>query len=102
MAKMFEMMKQVKQMKKMQKELKKKEVEISINEKTVTVVARGDMTIKSITIAEELLSPANKVRLEKALTSTVNGAMDSAKKAAAGDMAKLTEGMGLGGLMGGM
>ncbi len=102
MAKMFEMMKQVKQMKKMQKDLKKKEVEISNNEKTITVVARGDMTIKSIKIAPEAIDASKPDRLEKALVSTVNSAMDSAKKAAANDMAKLTEGMGLGGLMGGM
>jgi len=102
MAKMFEMMKQVQQMKKMQKELKKKEVEISSNDKTVTVVARGDMTIKSIKIAPEAMDASRPDRLEKTLVSTINGAMDSAKKAAASDMAKLTEGMGLGGLMGGM
>lgn len=100
MAKMFEMMKQVRQMKKMQKELARKEVEISNNDKTVTVVARGDMTIKSIKIAPGAMDPAKPERLEKTLVSTINGAMDSAKKAAAGDMAKLTEGMGLGGLMG--
>lgn len=100
MANMFNMMKQVKQMKKMQKELKKKEVEISSNDKTVTVVARGDMSIKSIKIAPEALDAAKCDRLQKTLVSTINGAMDSAKKAAAGDMAKLTEGMGLGGLMG--
>jgi DNA-binding YbaB/EbfC family protein len=100
MANMFNMMKQVKQMKKMQKELKKKEVEISSNDKTVTVVARGDMTIRSIKIAPEAMDASKVARLEKTLVSTLNGAMDSAKKAAAGDMAKLTEGMGLGDLMG--
>ena len=100
MANMFKMMKQMQKVKKMQKELAKKEVEISSNDKTVTVVARGDMTIKKIRIAPEAMDPAKPERLEKVLVSTINGAMDSAKKAAAGDMAKLTEGMGLGGLMG--
>lgn len=100
MANMFNMMKQVKQMKKMQKQLAKKEVEISSNDKTVTVVARGDMTIRSIKIAPEAMDASKVARLEKTLVSTLNGAMDSAKKAAAGDMAKLTEGMGLGDLMG--
>lgn len=100
MANMFNMMKQMHKVKKMQKELAKKEVEISSNDKTVTVVARGDMTIKKIKIAPEAMDPSKPERLEKVLLSTINGAMDSAKKAAAGDMAKLTEGMGLGGLMG--
>jgi DNA-binding protein YbaB len=99
---MFNMMKQVKQMKKMQKGLKKKEVEISNNEKTITVVARGDMTVKSIKIAPEAMDASQPERLEKAIVSTINSAMDSAKKAAASDMAKLTDGMGLGDLMGGM
>ena len=100
MAKMFDMMKQVHQMKKMQKQLAKKEVTISNNDKTVTVVARGDMTIKSVKIAPGAMDQAKPERLEKEIVATINGAMDSAKKAAAGDMAKLTEGMGLGGLMG--
>jgi DNA-binding protein YbaB len=101
MAKMFKMMKQMSQMKKMQRKLAKQEVEVSNNEKTITVVAKGDMTIKSIKISPEALTTLKPDRLEKAIVSTVNGAMESAKKAAAGDMAKMTEGMGLGDLMGG-
>jgi DNA-binding YbaB/EbfC family protein len=100
MAGVFDMMKQFNQVRKMQKELAKKEVEISSNDKTITVVARGDMTLKSIKIAPGAMDPSHPERLEKVILSTINGALDSAKKAAAGDMSKLTEGMGLGGLFG--
>lgn len=100
MANMFKMMKQVQQVKKMQKELSRKEVEVSSPDKAVTVVARGDMSIKSIKILPESVDVGRIDRLEKVIVSTINGAMDSAKKAAASDMAKLTEGMGLGDLLG--
>lgn len=98
--KMFDMMKQYNQVRKMQKELGKKEVEISSNDKNVTVVVRGDMTVKSIRIVPQAMDQAHPERLERVLVSTINSAIDSAKKAAAGDMAKLTEGLDLGGLLG--
>ena len=101
MANMFKMMKQVQQARKVQKQLAKKEVVISNNEKTISVTVRGDMTIKSIKVAPEAIDTARMDRFEKTLISTINSAMDSAKKAAAGDMAKLGESMGLGGLFGG-
>ncbi len=82
--KMFDMMKQYNQVRKMQKELGKKEVEISSSDKMITVVVRGDMTVKNIKILPQAIDPANPERLEKVLVSTVNSAIDSAKKAAAG------------------
>ena len=101
MQNMMKMMKQVKQVRKMQKELARKTVEITSTDKTVTVVARGDMTVKSITIVPEAISPEKLTRLQKTLVSTVNGALDSSKKAAAKDMQKMTGGMGLGDMLGG-
>lgn len=98
---MMDMMKQMHQARKMQKELAKKEVEIFSNDRTVSVVARGDMTLKGIKISPAAMDLSHPERLEKTILSTVNSALDSAKKAAAGDMAKLAEGMGLGGLLGG-
>jgi len=99
--KMFEMMKQVQQVRKMQKEMAKKEVQVTNPDKTVTLVVRGDMTVKSVKIDPAGVDLARIERLEKTLVSTINSALDSAKKAVSGDMAKLTEGMGLGGLLGG-
>jgi len=99
--KMFDMMKQVHQARKMQKELAKKEVEIVSNDKTVTVVARGDMTLRSIRIEPSAMEAGNRERLEKTIVSAVNGALDSAKQAAASDMAKLASGLDLGSLLGG-
>jgi len=94
MAKMMRQMKQMKQMKRMQKQLAAKTVEISSNDGRITVVARGDMTIKSIQINPEALDPAKVERLQKVLASTINSALDSSKKAAAGDMAKMSGGLG--------
>lgn len=94
MAKMMNMMRQMKQVKRMQKQLAAKTVEISSNDGNVTVVARGDMSIKSISIKPEAIQSMKLDRLEKLLASTVNGALDSSKKAAASDMAKMSGGLG--------
>lgn len=96
MAKMIGMMKQMKQVRRMQKQLAAKTVEASSNDKSVIVEARGDMTIKAIRIDSAALEKMKLERLERTLVSTVNGALDSAKKAAAADMQKV--GGGLGGL----
>jgi len=101
MAKMMNMMKQVRQMKKVQKQLAAKTVEVSSNDGQVTVVARGDMSIKTIRIDPAALASAKADRLSKTLTSTINSALDSSKKAAASDMSKLTGSLGdLSGMLG--
>ena len=92
--KMLDMMKQMQQVRKIQKTLAAKTVEISSNDKMVTVVARGDMTIASIKVNPDALTQMKLEKLERILTSTVNGALESSKKAAAADMQKLTGGMG--------
>ena len=98
---MFEMMKQMNQMRKIQKELVSRSFEAKTNDGSVVVVARGDMTIKSITIDPRAMDPSRPEHLAKLIASTVNGALDSAKKASAKDMAALSEDMGLGGMFGG-
>ena len=80
------------QMKKMQKELAKKTVESSSG--GVTVVARGDMSIASIKISPEMVDPAKVEKLEKSVTSAVSSALDSAKKMAGTEMAKMAGGLG--------
>lgn len=93
MAKMMKMMQQAvtmrKQMKKMQKELEKKVVEIKSNNGKVTVCAKGDMSIKSITFDPSAFEDLNVERLQKVLVTTVNSALNAAKKAAGGEMQKM-------------
>lgn len=101
MANMLEMMKQMKQLKKMQKDLQRKIVTATSPDGAVTVEARGDMSIKSIVIGPDALTSMDAKRLSDMVTRTVNSAMDSAKKAAAGDMSKLAGSAGLGSLFGG-
>jgi len=59
------------------------------------------MTIQSIKIKPEAFTQMKHERLERTIASTVNGALDSSKKAAASDMAKLGDLSGLGDLLGG-
>jgi DNA-binding protein YbaB len=101
MAKMVEMMKQVKQLKKMQKELKRKVVSAASPDGSVSVEACGDMTIKSVTLTAEAMAGMDPKRLGDMVARTINSAMDSAKKAAAGDMSKLAGDAGLGAMFGG-
>ena len=101
MANMFDMMKQVKQLKKMQKGLASRTVEASSRDGLIRVVAAGDMTVKSVTIDPQAVDPANAGKLEASIVSTVNSALDSAKKAAASDMSGLAGGLGgLSGMLG--
>ena len=101
MAKMMSMMKQMKQIRRMQKQLAGKTVEAISNDKTVTVVARGDMTLKTIQIDAEALEKVKLEKLQRSIVSTVNSALDSAKKAAAGDMQKMGDLGDLSGMLGG-
>ncbi len=93
MAKMVKMMQQAvsmrSKMKKMQKELEKKVVEIKSNNGKVTVSARGDMSIKSIEFDPSVFEDLNVERLQKVLVTTVNSALNGAKKAAGSEMQKM-------------
>ena len=90
---MFDQIKQMNQVRKIQKQMAAKKVEISSNDKSITIVACGDMTIESIKFTPEALQMRQE-KLERILVSTVNSALDSSKKAAAADMQKLMGGMG--------
>ena len=95
MAGMFDMMKKAasmqKQMKQIQKELARKTAEGSSG--IVTVVARGDMSVKSVAIDGEIGS-IDLPKLEGMLVAATNSALDSAKKMAGGEMTKMTGGLG--------
>jgi len=102
MANMFQMMKEAvsmqRQMKQIQKELERQTIDFTSG--GVKVVARGDMSISSITLDPAILDPSKKVKLEGLITSAVNGALNAAKKQAGAAMSELTKGAGLGSLMG--
>ena len=100
MANPMKMMKQVRDMKKIQKQLSKKVVEISSPDGLVSVQARADMTVKRIVINSDNIDGVKAEKLGRVITSTVNSALDSCRKAAAEDMQKLTGGMGLGDMLG--
>jgi len=84
-----------KQMKRMQKELAKQTVEVTSNNGKVTVAVRGDMSVKSIQIDPSALTDLRHERLEKVIATTVNSALNAAKKTAGSEMSKMD---GLGGL----
>ncbi len=107
MANMMKMVSQAatmrKQMKRMQKELAKQTVEITSNNGKVTVSARGDMSIKEVRIDPSALEELKLDRLEKIIATTVNSALNAAKKTAGSEMSKMSGGLGgLSDMLGGM
>ena len=95
MAGMFDMMKKTasmqKRMKQIQKELARKTAEGSSG--VVTVVAQGDMSVRSVTINGSI-DTMDARKLEKMLVAATNSALDSVKKMAGGEMSKMTGGLG--------
>jgi DNA-binding YbaB/EbfC family protein len=107
MANMMKMVSQAatmrKQMKRMQKELSKQTVEITSNNGKVTVIARGDMSIKDVKIDPTAFEELKLDRLEKIIATTVNSALNAAKKTAGSEMSKMSGGLGgLSDMLGGM
>jgi DNA-binding YbaB/EbfC family protein len=51
------------------------EESVTVNESGVTLVMDGNMSIKSINIADDMLSPGKKDKLEKAITKAFEEAM---------------------------
>ena len=103
MAKMMDMFKQAsqmrKEMKRIQDALEKHTVEYSNG--GVTVVARGDMAIQSLTIAPETFQTAKTEKLERILLQNVNAALKLAKRDAQKMMSQATSGGGLAEMFGG-
>ncbi len=99
MVNMMKLMKQAsamqKNMEKMQAELEEQTVEFSSGGGMVTVVARGNMTIESITIDPKVVDPDDVEMLQDLVLAAVDGATKAAKEMAAEEMAKITGGMGL-------
>jgi nucleoid-associated protein EbfC len=98
----FQMMKQLNELRKLQKEMESKTNEAASRDGLVAVVARGDMTIKSIRIDPKAMDVAKPDKLAQLIVSTANAALDGVKRAAAKDVAKLSGGLGgLSQMMGG-
>lgn len=106
MPKMTQMMQRAytmrKQMKRMQKELAKQTVEVKSNNGKVTVSVRGDMSVREIHIDPSAYTDLKPERLEKVLVTTVNSALNAAKKSAGSEMAKMDGMGGLSDMLGGM
>ena len=94
--KSFDMLKKAgamrKQMKQLQKDLAKQTAEGSSG--GVSVVARGDMTIREIKIDPEQVDVTKTELLQKQIVSAVNSALGTAQKQAASAMAGATGGLG--------
>lgn len=104
MSNVFGMMKRAAQMqlkmRKIQKELARHTVEAKSGE--VTVVAGGDMTVRSVKFPASSYDPSRPERLEKMIVAATNSALEQAKKKAADEMAKSSGGLsGLAEMLGG-
>lgn len=94
---MMKMMKQAadlkKNMKKKQNELSKKIIEFSEN--GVSVKCSCDLKIISINIDDELIKSCDKVKIEKFILKSTQGAIEKAQKSITKEMGSLTAGMNL-------
>lgn len=84
-----------KDMERVQAELADKRVEFSSGGGVVTAVATGDGSIASIKIDPKVINPADKDLLEDMILAAVDGAIKKSREMAAGEMRKVTAGMGL-------
>ena len=97
---------QAEQMKlKMESDLKEKTVEGTTGGGMVTVVASGNLEIRSIKIDPSVIDPEDTEMLEDLMTAAVNVALKKAKglqeEAQSGQLGNMLGGMGLGGAGGG-
>ena len=101
MANLVQMMKQAasmrKELKQMQRDLSRRTVEFASG--GVSVVASGDMSVKSIQIDAAMLEGAKADDLARQVVTAVNGALSAAKKQAGSEMSKLTGALGLPGML---
>lgn len=78
-----------------QSDLAKRTVEASVASGRVTVTANGAQEITSIKIAREVVDPDDVEMLQDLVLSAVQQALAKSKELAAGEMGKLTQGLGL-------
>ena len=88
------------QAQKMQREMQKKQVELEAQEFTVskggavTVVVKGDKSVKSIQIDKDALDPDNKEMVEELVALAINEALNQIKAKEAEISASVSGGMG--------
>ena len=94
--------KMMKQMQRMQSDMARaqedlggKTVEATAGGGRVTVTANGSQEITSIKIAKEIVDPNDVELLQDMVLSAVQQALAKSKELAAGEMGKLTQGLGL-------
>lgn len=82
-----------------QEKLAQYEIESTAGGGAIKIMVTGDKKLKKIELEEDLLSSENKEMLEDLLVAGVNQALEEAEKVAAEEMAKVTQGMGIPGMM---
>jgi len=87
------------QMMKMQEELGSKTVEATAGGGMVRVTATGKQQIMSIRIEPEVVNPEDVEMLQDLITAAVNDALIKSQQMASAEMAKLTGGLNIPGLM---
>lgn len=99
MNQMNQMMKKVqklqKQMSQMQDDLKKRTVEVTAGGGAVKVVMSGEKEVKSLVIDPAAVDPEDVEMLQDLLSAAFNEATKKVDEMMAGEMGKLTGGMGL-------
>ncbi len=81
-----------------QQELNEREFEASAGGGMVKAVVTGAKTLKSVSIAPEVVDPDDIEMLEDLVIAAVNEALNTAEAAVNEEMSKATGGMNLGGL----
>lgn len=103
MVNMMKLMKQAqsmqKNMEKLQADLAAREYEASAGGGVVKAVVKGSMTLSAVHIDPKVVDPADVDMLQDMVVSAVNTALENARADAATEMAKVTGGMGIPGLM---
>ncbi|HMO50480.1 MAG TPA: YbaB/EbfC family nucleoid-associated protein [Kiritimatiellia bacterium] len=103
---MVNMMKLMKQAQSMQKNMEKLQADLAAREYEATsgggmvkAVVQGSMTLNRVEIDPKVVDPSDVDMLQDLVVSAVNTALSNAREDAATEMAKVTGGMGLPGMM---
>lgn len=103
---MGKMMKQVQKMQadmaKVQEELKDRNVEASVGGGVVSVVANGHQEVKEIRIDKSVVDPEDVEMLQDLVLAAVNEALRKAQEMASSELSKVTGGMNIPGMPGGL
>ena len=95
--------KMLKQAQKMQKDMEKTQNQLSLTEYTfasngVTAIARGDFSLVSLKLSDELLKAPDQEMLQDLIVVAVNGALTKAREEMESKLSGITGGMNFPGL----